>query len=486
MDEGQPQEEHGRANETVVLRDRYELGERIGQGGQGITTRAIDRVSGELVVVKELHLAHLDDWKKLELFEREGEALESLNHPAIPAYVDHFHLDEDTSSRLYLVQEYVDGVDLAEALERGLRLTEDEAIEFIAELLEILVYIHSREPPIIHRDIKLANVMRREDGRLALIDFGAARSLLDGSSEGSTVVGTSGYMPLEQLMGRALPATDLYAVGATAIHVLSHTHPADMDVLEMKLQFRGDVAVSERLQDFLETMIEPHVEDRFQSAEEALDALHSVQAPYVSGKSKPIREAAPLKQAPTAGPSSPRADSIEKWTRSRDGDVLVLRGKISVMSAPMRFIFYVLLAFSSLVLLVCVLIIVFLIFVGLLGGVDKAYVFILLAMLILTGFAGGVAVPTAATLFGFEEFRLTSRAIIHRKGVPWRAREQTFDIGEIRDVELVEPANKLPAAPAGLRIKMEFDEAEFDALDDVKGTRRVADEIKAHVARNRA
>jgi hypothetical protein len=284
----------------AVLADRYELGDKIGQGGQGITRLATDRETGESVVVKELRIEHLDDWKSVELFEREGDALQSLDHPAIPAYVDHFHLDSDESSRLFLVQEYVEGVDLARAIDDGLRLTEDEAVDLIAELLEILDHIHALNPPVIHRDIKPANIMRRADGSLALVDFGAARTVLEGASGGSTVVGTTGYMPLEQLMGRALPATDLYAVGATAIHLLSHKHPADIDVLEMKLQFREDISVSQGLGDFLDKLVEPHVEDRYQTAGEALGALRQI------GQVGQVGQVGQLGQGGQVGPSGER------------------------------------------------------------------------------------------------------------------------------------------------------------------------------------
>ena len=252
---------------------RYVLGERIGQGAQGITWRATDRASGETVVVKELRVQGLSEWKAIELFEREGEALARLDHPAIPRYVDAFHVEGDAGPQLFLVQACAEGTPLDRAMAQGLRLDEGQARDFVRRLLEICAYIHGLDPPVIHRDIKPSNVLRRPDGALSLVDFGAVQTVLPASGGGSTVVGTTGYMPLEQLMGRATPATDLYAVGATAIHLLSHRHPAELEVVEMRLQFREAIRVSAGFAAILSRLVEPHLEDRFETAGQALEAL---------------------------------------------------------------------------------------------------------------------------------------------------------------------------------------------------------------------
>ncbi len=253
----------------------FEVFERIGRGGQGWTYRGRDKTTGQPVAIKELDLTGVDDWKAIELFEREATVLESLDHPAIPAYIDSFHLsgDDGRSERFFLVQEFVEGQDLASLLDEGLRFDEAQARAFLIEMLEILQYLHSLDPPVIHRDVKPSNIIRRHAGPLALIDFGAVQALLPDQGGASTIVGTSGYMPLEQLMGRTVPATDLYALAATAVHLLSHRHPADLPVDAMALQFREFVNISEESAALLENMLAPHIEDRLSTADEALSIL---------------------------------------------------------------------------------------------------------------------------------------------------------------------------------------------------------------------
>jgi serine/threonine protein kinase len=258
--------------EGELLRERFELRHKIGEGGQGFTYLGWDLDDGDLVAVKELDLGQTDDWKAIELFEREGEALEALSHPKIPGYVDAFHVDAD-EPLFFLVQEYVDGEALEALLDGGETFDEEEVRSFVAEMLEILGYIHGRSPPVVHRDVKPSNIIRRPDGTHALVDFGAVQTILPDEVGGSTVVGTSGYMPVEQLMGRSTPQTDLYALGATAIHLLSRQHPSELPVEGMKLDFRDRINVARPFADFLARMVEPHAEDRFASAEAAAEAL---------------------------------------------------------------------------------------------------------------------------------------------------------------------------------------------------------------------
>ena len=261
------------------LRDRFELRSELGRGAQGRTYLGFDWQTERKVAVKELLLRDVEDWKAIELFEREGQALKFLDHPGIPDYVDAFHLEEDSGERFFLVQEFVDGTDFETLVDEGLTLTEKEAKEFLEDLLEILIYLQDRSPPVIHRDIKPSNIMRRRDGSLALIDFGAVQSVIPNEKGGSTIIGTSGYMPIEQLMGRAGPATDLYAVGATVIHLLSRRHPADLPMRDLRIEFEDAVNVSPRFRDYLKKLTEPRAEKRFQSASEALDALRAVDRP---------------------------------------------------------------------------------------------------------------------------------------------------------------------------------------------------------------
>ncbi len=268
---------------NVVFGGRFEVVEELGRGSQGITYLAREFLTGRQVVVKQLAVRDSPDWKSIELFEREGQVLQSLHHDGIPRYIDAFHELEGDSEheRFVLVQEYVAGENLKDLIAQGLRLDGVGIRDFLKQMLEILAYLHGLEPPVIHRDIKPSNIMRRADGRWVLIDFGgvsvAARGA-DSSKGASTVVGTSGYMPFEQLVGRAVAASDLYALGATAVHLLSHRHPSDLpvDAAEpMRMLFQEYVTATPVIMELLERMLEPFWEDRIQSARVALAFLHA-------------------------------------------------------------------------------------------------------------------------------------------------------------------------------------------------------------------
>ncbi|RVU41427.1 hypothetical protein EA187_18970 [Lujinxingia sediminis] len=262
-----------------VLAGRYRVERVLGEGAHGVTYLALT-ADGRRVALKELAVERVESWKALELFEREGQALRALSHPAIPAYEEAFHLDDGWGGeRFFLAQAYVEGRALGSEVERGRRWTEAQVKALVEELLEVLAYIQALSPAMIHRDIKPSNLMERPDGSLALIDFGAVQTLAAEETGGSTIVGTTGYMPVEQLMGRAVPATDLYAVGATAVHLLSGRHPADLPVRRMALDFRGAVNVSEPFGRFLDGMLAPDVEDRYRTAREALEALEALGGP---------------------------------------------------------------------------------------------------------------------------------------------------------------------------------------------------------------
>ena len=288
-----------------ILRERFELRRELGRGAQGKTYLGFDRRSESKVAVKELILRDIEDWKAIELFEREANILKSLDHRAIPDYIDTFHLSAAEGERFFLVQEFVDGHNFEELIEQGERFDEARAKVFLQEVLEILIYLHDLSPPVIHRDIKPSNIMRRDDGSLVLIDFGAVQSVIPNKQGGSTIIGTSGYMPMEQLMGRAEAATDIYALGATAIHLLSRRHPADLPMEKWQLQFEDFVNISERFVHYLKKMTAPHAEERFTTANQALAALPLPQLKRRSSTDRPSPPASRPSPSPTPTASSP-------------------------------------------------------------------------------------------------------------------------------------------------------------------------------------
>jgi hypothetical protein len=203
-----------------TLRDgRYVLTRKLGEGSQGATFEAVDKREGRLVAIKRFDVRGARSWKDVELAEREAKVLASLSHPLLPKYLEHF----EEGSVLYLVMEKIEGETLQSIRKRG-AMREEDVLALLRDAATVLDHLHGRAPPVIHRDLKPGNVLRRPDGRFAFVDFGAVRDRLRPEG-GSTVVGTFGYMAPEQFQGRAVPATDIYSLGATAIAMLTGEEP---------------------------------------------------------------------------------------------------------------------------------------------------------------------------------------------------------------------------------------------------------------------
>ncbi|MFT5685084.1 MAG: serine/threonine protein kinase [Myxococcota bacterium] len=211
-----------------LLMGRYRLQRLLGQGAVGTTYAAQRLETGEVVAIKEMLLRRAETDKARELLEREVALLRQLQHPGIPTHIDDFLAGRGKHRALYLVQEYIDGRPLSTVLADH-RFDETEVLTILDALLEILDYLHTLRPPVIHRDLKPDNVMQRRDGTLVLIDFGSARDAVkDPDLGGSTVAGTFGYMAPEQFAGDATPATDLYALGVLAAVLLTRQEPRAM------------------------------------------------------------------------------------------------------------------------------------------------------------------------------------------------------------------------------------------------------------------
>jgi tRNA A-37 threonylcarbamoyl transferase component Bud32 len=202
---------------------RYAIVGELGSGSQAETLDAVDKLNGRAVAIKRFQVRGAKGWKDVELAEREARVLSTLSHPNLPVYIEHF----EEEGALYLVMEKIEGQTLASLRRRRVPLTPEQVTRFLADADSALSYLHSRVPPIIHRDIKPGNVILRQDGSFAFVDFGSVRDQLKPEG-GSTVVGTFGYMAPEQFQGRALPGSDVYAVGATALSLLTGREPEDL------------------------------------------------------------------------------------------------------------------------------------------------------------------------------------------------------------------------------------------------------------------
>lgn len=297
------------------LLNRFAILERLGEGGFGKTYRATDghRMNANSVVKQFAPAPKMQQAmgsnpqlrdKMLELFEREAtQLLELGQHPQIPALFAYFQTDLElqtgTHPYLYLAQEYIEGQNLLQALAQKKFFYEAEVRSILTDLLPILDLIHSRG--VIHRDIKPENIMRRQsDGRLVLIDFGVSkqatgtslplRSTVSTMESGKTTAGTPGYSPPEQMLyGKAYPASDLYALGATCIHLLTGENPFSLfEAIDSRwlwqesLQRQGR-SVSPQLTQVIDRLLQEKPKDRYQSATEVLAALSSSISPLSKG-----------------------------------------------------------------------------------------------------------------------------------------------------------------------------------------------------------
>lgn len=275
-----------------ILHERYQLKKRLGKnaGRQTWLAEDIGVSPPESVIVKLLAFGGEVQWDDLKLFEREAQVLKQLNHPRIPKYRDYFHID-DQLLWFGLVHEYIPGLSLKELLTQGKRFTQKQIRTIAADVLKILKFLHQLNPVVLHRDIKPSNLIWGEDDLVYLVDFGAVqdRAIKEGAT--FTVVGTYGYAPMEQFGGRAVPASDLYALGATLIHLLTGITPAELPQQNLRISFQERVNLSPGMIKWIERLIEPAPEQRFKSAAEALSALVSGRNTSKSTASQLIRPA---------------------------------------------------------------------------------------------------------------------------------------------------------------------------------------------------
>ena len=262
-----------------ILVERYQLLDVLGESASRQTWLAQDLVNQEQVVVKLLITSDQLQWDNLRLFEREAKVLRQLDHPRIPQYYDDFVLERDIIS-FALVQEYIPAKSLKELLASGKTFSETEVREIAIAVLKILIYLHKLSPPVLHRDIKPSNLLFDESkskNQVYLVDFGAVQDRAAAEGATFTVVGTYGYAPLEQFGGRATPASDLYALGATLIHLATGIPPADLPQFDSKMQFAHLTKLNPGFVRWLQLLTEPNLEKRFQTAPAALEALQTNQ-----------------------------------------------------------------------------------------------------------------------------------------------------------------------------------------------------------------
>jgi serine/threonine protein kinase len=275
--------------EPILIADRYEVLRTLGQGAFGRTFLARDREAGREVAIKMLDTQRVESLKGFELFEREAAVLRSVRHHGVPEVHASLRAEWEGREAAFLVMEYIAGKSLQTLIEERHHLDPAEASHLLLELLGVLDYLHGRVPPILHRDIKPANIILRPDGFPTLVDFGAVRSALHGPGhDGSTIVGTYGYMPYEQHMGQASPASDLYALAATYLHLLTGRPPQEFMTPEGRIEVPAGLPGGERQREVLGRLLRPAPPERYQSAREVRQALLASEAAAVAPASRAV------------------------------------------------------------------------------------------------------------------------------------------------------------------------------------------------------
>ena len=237
MDTGYITDDNDRAF-PYVLNRRWEVVDKLGQGGMGTVFMARDLNLPNLndqkraCVVKQLRddfFREEDREKALQFFFREAQVLAALNHPNIVRILD-FFTEEGKS---FLVMEYVQGQNLHEmVMKRQEPFSEEMVVEWAVQICDVLHYLHTHDPPVIYRDLKPSNIMIDVHDHVKLVDFGIARPFEE--SEDNTHVVSQGYSPPEQYWGAADPRSDVYALGCTMYFLLTGEDPAALNVASPK------------------------------------------------------------------------------------------------------------------------------------------------------------------------------------------------------------------------------------------------------------
>lgn len=269
----------------AILQSRYRIVRQLGRGGMGAVYEAIDLRLGHTVALKQTLTQSSDVWKQ---FEREARLMAQLNHPALPRVSDYF----TESNRAFFVMQHVEGPDLADIIaQQPGPMPQQTVVAWADQLLDALIYLHSHDRQIIHRDIKPHNLKLTATGKIALLDFGLAKSQSgDGAEDGRcrSIFGYSPrYAPLEQIQDLGTsPESDIYALGATLYHLLTGFKPVDaitrasaligLRPNPLKPAHEINSAVSPELSAILSRAMEQNPRDRYHSATEFREALRRI------------------------------------------------------------------------------------------------------------------------------------------------------------------------------------------------------------------
>jgi serine/threonine protein kinase len=269
----------------TILQSRYRVVRHLGSGGMGAVYKAIDLRLGHTVALKQALTADEGLWQQ---FEREARLMARLNHPALPRVSDYF----TEGHRAFFVMQFVEGQDLAEIIaQQPGPFPRHAVVAWADQLLDALIYLHSRERQIIHRDIKPHNLKVTPTGQIVLLDFGLAKTQVANSADRASSTSVFGYTPryapLEQIQDLGTtPQSDIYALGATLYHLFTGVKPPDaltraaalVSAKPSPLKPANEVnrAVGSELAAILSRAMAQNPDERYRSAAEFREALRCV------------------------------------------------------------------------------------------------------------------------------------------------------------------------------------------------------------------
>ncbi len=254
-----------------LVDEKYKILSKVGQGGMSVVYMAINEKANKTWAVKEVRKDGVLDFEAVKQgLIAETDILKKLSHPNLPSIID--VIDSDDS--FIIIMDYVEGNSLNKDLEEYGAQPQEYVIQWAKQLCDVLGYLHTRQPAIIYRDMKPANIMLKPDGNVTLIDFGTAREFKAKNIADTTCLGTVGYAAPEQFggMGQTDARTDIYCLGATLYHLVTGCNPSEPPY-EMKPIREINPSLSSGLEKIILKCTQRNPEDRYQSAAELMYAL---------------------------------------------------------------------------------------------------------------------------------------------------------------------------------------------------------------------
>lgn len=285
----------------TLLKQRYEILEKVGQGGFGAVYKAKDLLfSSALRAIKEMDDHQLSPQERQEAiaaFRREAHMLARLMHPNLPRIYDHF----EEQQRWYLVMDYVDGRTLDHVLSKSPegKLPVEQVVQYALQLCKVLHYLHTQTPPIIFRDLKPTNILVTDEDHVYLIDFGIARLFKPGKEKDTVALGSPGYAAPEQFgKAQTTAQADIYSLGATLHHLLSGRDPSETPFIFPLLQLEARNSMTEALADLVRQMVAIEKEKRPANVQEVQQVLTTLQQAKQMEQSQPVVSPIPQTNIP--------------------------------------------------------------------------------------------------------------------------------------------------------------------------------------------